>query len=173
MVRLGLAVLFFAGLFSTTPKTGDIRRELILAVNSSKTTDSLYNVLSSQKTKSPLTTSYIAALEALKAKHTWNPYHKLKYLNNAEARFATAVAADPHNIEIRFMRFSVEHYVPGFLGFNKNLYTDREEMISGIKKKRYTADDKDLAAALVKFLLNSKRCTSAENAYLTKTLKSL
>jgi hypothetical protein len=76
---------------------------------------------------------------------------KVKHLNNAEAIYKTAVSADPHNIEIRFLRFSVEHNVPGFLGFNKDLITDSEEIISQLNKKNYGTGDKDLTVAIIKF----------------------
>jgi len=154
-------------------KPAHTRHQLTLALNNSRVTDSLYNSLSTLKTKTPLDIGYLGALEALKAKHAWNPYSKLKYLKLSEKTFGNAVAADPHNIEIRFLRFSVEHNVPAFLGDNKHLYADREEMISGIKRNHYTTDDKSLVITIIKFLLDSKRCTAAENAYLSKALSRL
>lgn len=150
-----------------------IRKHLITALKSSKTTDSLYNSLDAVKHKNALITGYMATLQALKAVHAWNPFTKLKYLNAAEKTYAEAVAADPHNIEIRFMRFSVEHNVPGFLGYHKNLENDRVTIIEQLKKKNYAADDKELIKTTVKFLIDSKRCTAAENEYLNKQLAAL
>jgi hypothetical protein len=151
-------------------KNTDTRHQLTLALNSGKTTDSLYNSLKIIKNKSPLTISYMGVLEALKAKHAWNPYSKLKYINRSEKTLEQAVAGDQHNLEIRFMRFSVEHNVPGFLGDNKHLVADREEMIQQLKNERYDPDDKTFIITVIRFLLNSKRCIPAENSYLTKAL---
>ncbi|GAA4325723.1 hypothetical protein GCM10023149_28230 [Mucilaginibacter gynuensis] len=173
MKRL-LPVLFFLLLFpflnadAQTPH--EVRKQLVAALKSSKTTDSLYTKLDAVKEKSGLTIGYIATLQALKAVHTWNPYFKIKYLNNAESSYKKAVAMDVHNIEIRFMRFSVEHNVPGFLGYNKNLTDDRETIIHQLKKKNYGSADHELVQAIIKFLLESKRCTPAENEYLTQQL---
>lgn len=153
------------------PKT--IRKQLLTAIKSSKTTDSLYTSLDAVKHKSALITGYLATLQALKAIHAWNPFTKLKYLNAAEKTYTDAVTADPHNIEIRFMRFSVEHNVPGFLGYHKNLETDRKTIIEQLKKKNYSEDDKDLIRTTVKFLIDSKRCTPAESEYLTHQLAAL
>ncbi|MBE9584958.1 hypothetical protein IM792_10910 [Mucilaginibacter sp. JRF] len=150
-----------------------IRKHLITALKSSKTTDSLYDKLDAVKHKNALITGYLGTLQALKAVHAWNPITKLKYLNAAEKTYAEAVAADPHNIEIRFMRFSVEHNVPGFLGFRKNIDDDRKTIIEQLKKKNYSDDDKDLIKTTVKFLIDSKRCTAAENEYLNKQLAAL
>lgn len=150
-----------------------IRKQLLTALKSSKTTDSLYNALDATKHKNALITGYMATLQALKAIHAWNPITKLKYLNASEKTYAEAVAADPHSIEIRFMRFSVEHNVPGFLGYHKNLENDRKTIIEQIKKKNYKQEDTDLIRTTVKFLIDSKRCTAAENEYLHKQLAAL
>jgi hypothetical protein len=142
-------------------------------MNSSKTTDSLYKNLSAIKNRPGVIISYLATLSACKAKLSWNPYMKLKHLNNAEATYKTAVSADPHNIEIRFLRFSVEHNVPGFLGFNKDLAADSQEIISQLDKRNYGTADKDLTVAIIKFLLQSKRCTPSQNDDLNKHLAQL
>jgi hypothetical protein len=150
-----------------------IRKLLVSAVSSSKITDSLYESLTAIKHPSGLINGYIGTLEALKAKHAWNPYNKIKYLRNAEKIFQEAVAHDPQNIEIRFMRFSVEHNVPGFLGYNKNLTADRQEIIKQLDKKHYSFADVRLVKTIINFLLDSKTCTPAETNNLTQHLAAL
>ncbi|MBK0378162.1 hypothetical protein [Mucilaginibacter segetis] len=143
------------------------------AIDSKKTTDSLYNSLNSMQIKSALIIGYIGTLEALKAKHTWNPYYKLKYLNDAEKSFQKAITEAPHNIEIRFMRYSVEHNVPNFLGYNKNLKADREEIIHQIDKRNYGSADNELVKTIITFLIDSERCTPTENKILNQHLAAL
>jgi hypothetical protein len=155
------------------PNLRHIRSLLVVCMNNSKTTDSLYKSLSAVKPRTGVITAYLGTLSACKAKLSWNPYMKVKHLNNAEATYKTAINADPHNIEIRFLRFSVEHNVPGFLGFNKDLTTDRDEIITQLDKKNYGTADKDLTIAIIKFLLQSKRCTPIQNEGLNKTLAEL
>ncbi len=155
------------------PNLRRIRSLLVVCMNSSKTTDSLYKSLSAIKNRDGVITAYLGTLSACKAKLSWNPYMKVKHLNNSEATYKTAVNADPHNIEIRFLRFSVEHNVPGFLGFNKDLVIDRDEIITQLDKKNYGTADKDLTIAIIKFLLQSKRCTAAQNDDLNKHLAEL
>jgi hypothetical protein len=168
-----LLTLPFKTAFCAEPDPAVIRKHLVTALKSSKTTDSLYKSLDAIKNKSGLVTGYIATLQALKAVHAWNPYLKIKYLNRAEKTYKEAVAADPANIEIRFMRFSVEHNVPGFLGYNKNLTADREQIIAQLKKKNYAPADHEFITTVIKFLLDSKRCTPVENEYLTRQLTAL
>jgi hypothetical protein len=157
----------------TEPNLHVIRKLLVSAINSGKVTDSLYRDLGAIKNRPALINGYMATLEALKAKHTWNPYFKIKYLNNAEKTFKNAVTGDPHNIEIRFMRFSVEHNVPGFLGYTKNLVADREEIITQLDRKHYLSADAALVKTIITFLLDSKRCTPTEQSKLSQHLASL
>lgn len=155
------------------PNMPAIRKQLVRAIDSKQTTDSLYESLGLIPQRAGVINAYRGTLEALKAKHAWNPYYKIKYLNNAENTFKQAVAQDPHNIEIRFMRFSVEHNVPGFLGYTKNLTADKLEMIRQVELKNYGTADKDLVVALIKFVLESKQCTSTEYNSLNKQLAEL
>lgn len=150
-----------------------LRKKLTLAINSGHTTDSLYTVLNLQHNKTPLTTAYLAALDALKAKHAWNPYNKIKYLNTSQALMQQALDKDPHNIEILFMRFSIQHNVPAFLGYGKNLVADREEMIRQIGRKNYGSADRELTISIIRFLLGSKRCTLPEDEKLHQYLAAL
>lgn len=158
---------------ATEPNLHTIRKLLVTAINSSKTTDSLYKNLDGLKNRTSLISGYIGTLQALKAKHTWNPYFKIKYLNDAEKTYKAAVTGDPSNIEIRFMRFSVEHNVPGFLGYTKNLVADRTEIIKQIDRKHYSSADAVLVKTIITFLIDSKRCTTAEHENLKQHLASL
>jgi hypothetical protein len=155
------------------PNIRVIRKLLVSALNSKKTTDSLYDHLGTVKDRSALLNGYMGTLQALKAKHAWNPYFKIKHLNDSKSTFEAAVKRDPHNIEIRFMRFSIEHNVPGFLGFNKNLVADREEIIKQVDKKYYAQADKQLVKTIILFLIESKRCTPAESTNLKQHLAAL
>ena len=177
-------ILILAGIFlmclaqslyaqSSDQKNKTLRRQVMLAINSSKTTDSLYNILVAMPNKSPLITGYTGTLQALKAKHHWNPYYKVKYVKDAQKIFAKAVAAEPHNMEIRFLRFSVDYKLPKLLGYNKNMTADKNEIITQLTKKNYTVDDKDLVITIINFLLEADMHTAAENTFLTKQLALL
>ncbi|SDE43028.1 hypothetical protein SAMN05216464_106108 [Mucilaginibacter pineti] len=155
------------------PNLKVLRKQMVIAIDNSKTTDSLFKSLTAIKQPTGIVNGFIGALQALKAKHAWNPYFKVKYLKNSEKTLKKAVADDPHNMEIRFMRFSIEHNVPGFMGFNKDLAADSEDIIIQLDKKNYGTADKELTIAIIKFLINSKRCTAAQNAVLNKHLVEL
>lgn len=177
MMRKAIVLLLLlisgATVYAEVPSVKVLRRQLLEAVEKRSVNDSLYQSLTTTKNRSPLLTSYLGAVEALRAKHTWNPYLKLKYLNDAEHTLEGAVNNEPHNMEIRFMRFSIEHNVPGFLGYTKHLQTDREEIIRQLDKRYYASADRDVVITIIKFLLDSKRCTPGENEFLHQQLAAL
>jgi hypothetical protein len=155
------------------PELKPIRQKILLAMNSKKTTDSLYDSLDKLNNKPPIIMAYLGTLNALKAKHAWNPYTKIKDLNLSRDVLQKAVAAEPHNMEIRFLRFSIQHNVPGFLGYGKNLNDDRLEIMAQLALKKDFTVGKELTRTIVLFLQSSKRCTSAETAKLHDYLAEL
>lgn len=138
------------------------------AVDNSKLTDSIYIKLNKLPNKTAQITAYIAVLEALKAKHSWNPYNKVKYVKDAQNTFKSAIAADKDNLEIRFLRYSTEHYTPSFLGLSKNLDNDKKEIIRHYKNQNFGIADALLVKSIAKFMIASKRCTVEEVKVLQK-----
>lgn len=145
-----------------------LKADLVKAVENTKLTDSLYNKLAKLPGKSALITAYTGTLEALKAKHSWSPYNKIKYVKASLKTLQKAIDMDKENMEIRFMRFSIEHYTPGFLGFSKDLDTDRKELIKHYKNRNFGIADTDMVKNIATFLINSKRCTAEEIKVLKK-----
>jgi len=68
--------------------------------------------------------AYLGGLETVWAKHVLNPISKLKTFNKGKRKIEQAVQKEPENIEIRFIRLSVQKHAPSFLGYNKNIKED-------------------------------------------------
>ncbi|TAF43687.1 MAG: hypothetical protein EAZ51_06805 [Sphingobacteriales bacterium] len=148
-----------------------IRLDYIAAVNSSKKTNILYNELKAIAQPDALILAYLGSAEALRAKHAFNPINKLAYLKQGSITLAKAVETDPNNIEVRFLRFSLEHYVPSFLGYNKNLEADKAKIIQLLQHKNKaetTASNHQITKNIIRFLLETKRCNLTETALLKK-----
>jgi len=154
------------------PDVKELRKEVVVAIEKSSVTDSLYNSLKPLSPKPPIIKGYMAMLEALKAKHAWNPYSKFSYLGKSRRTFEEAVSADPANLEIRFMRFSVQHFLPAYLGYSRNLQEDRKQIVKLVSAGK-KEDDRAYSRTVIKFLLESKRCTPAEQSLLRDKLKNL
>lgn len=68
--------------------------------------------------------AYLGGLETVWAKHIINPISKLKTFNKGKRKIELAIQKEPENVEIRFIRLSVQKNAPSFLGYNKNIKED-------------------------------------------------
>ncbi len=164
-----LFLLFMANPFSAFSQKNEvleIRKGMLLAIKSPKATDSLYKNLDAINKKTPLVLGYFGALQALKAKDSWNPYKKVKLLVASHKTMEQAVNASPNDMEIRFLRFSIEFYLPGFLSLSKDMVSDKNMIIQQLKQKHYGLADKDYLKNIIKFMVDSKQCTAQEVAFL-------
>lgn len=86
--------------------------------------------------------AYQAASFALLAKKVWNPIEKIEYLNRYSKLIDRAIAAAPNNIEIRFLRLSIDHNTPMIAGRRHHVDDDKKQILK-------------LLAPLVKFELDT------------------
>jgi hypothetical protein len=139
-----------------------LRQQYYAAVQSADATEKLYKELKRNAKPSPLIVAYTGSLEALRAKHALNPYNKLQYLKEADNTMKRAVKADPDNIEIRFLRFSYQYYVPEFLGYSENKEEDVKSIVALIKAGNFAQADKSLVQNVVRFLEETKSVQKEE-----------
>lgn len=156
---------------ANNPEIGEIRKDLYASVESSLKTEALLKKLQSMQQKDAVITGYIGTLQALRAKHAWNPYYKVSYLDQASKTLDKAVKLDPRNIEIRFLRYTVEYFVPPFLGYSKHVAEDRKILIQEISNKNFNSADIEVIKNVVNFLIEKAECSDAEIAKLTQAIR--
>lgn len=147
-----------------------LRQRYYAAVQSAAVTDKLYAELKKQAKPSPVILAYVGSLEALKAKHAYNPYYKIQYLKAADQTMRKAVKADPENIEIRFLRYSYQYYVPEFLGYSEDKSEDVAVIVAQLMAGNYRKQDKELVKNMVGFLEETKAVSVTELAKLNALL---
>lgn len=169
-----LIVFFFSFLLSAMANAYDldkIRLSFIEAINNKEKAQEFFTELNSIKKNDPIIIAYRGSASAILGKHAWNPISKLSYLKEGCETLDKAVTMDAENIEIRFLRFSLEHYVPSFLGFSKHLTIDKAKIIQLIQNhsSNNLKIEESIKQNIIQFLLESKRCTANE----VQTLKKL
>ncbi len=124
---------------------------------------------STDKNKYPnLILAYVAAFESVKSKHAFWPFTKLEYFNNSMEIFKTVINADPHNLEIRFLRYAILEHVPSFLGYSKERNEDAQVIFKELLKNDYSSIKPDIQKGIAEFLLRNKRLNVEQENKLAK-----
>jgi hypothetical protein len=164
--QLIVVLLILAASLPVNAMTGsELRREFDSAVNDEDKAVSLLSRLDGLAFD-PVHLAYHAATTALLAKFSYNPWNKYSYCKQSMSEFQEAVKAAPANIEIRYLRYCVQSNLPSFLGMNKELSDDRTIMLLHLNE----SSDQDLNKRIASLLLDTKKCSSAEQELLHKYL---
>ncbi len=105
---------------------------------------------------------YKGAVTMIMAKHVFSPYKKLNYFKNGKEILEKALLKEPLNIELRFLRFSIQSNSPKFLDYHSNLFSDKAFLLKEVK----IINDTDLKQRITKFLLNSSEVSKTEKLTL-------
>lgn len=82
----------------------------------------------------PIEIAYLGAFQAIWAHHTKNPMDKLSTFKRGKKNLEAAVAQFPQNIEIRFLRLSIQQNSPRILGYKKNFEEDKRFVLNNTSK---------------------------------------
>lgn len=91
------------------------------------------------KANSTLFKGYYGAFQAIYASHITNSSEKLKHFKTGKSHIEQAISSEPKNVELRFVRLSVQKMAPSFLGYNKKIEEDKkfiQENLTSIKSSK-------------------------------------
>ena len=155
-----------------------IRKLFYEAVESEDKLEELENFFSKNFTEKaliyhPVLLAYTGAIDALKAKHAINPFTKFSRVLSSLSTLERAVNREPDNLEIRFIRFSILHNLPGFLGYGKERNDDIMVIVSQLANKDYIKYDPKLQKNVIEFMLDSERLNASQTVQLKKLAVAL
>lgn len=132
--RFSVFLILFVFLSSlSTDELKKVRSLFEQASESSEKTEKLKQLTIKQN--SALCKGYHGISYALSAKHAFNPYTKLNYVKKSLSLLNDAVLADNKEVEIRFLRFSVEENVPSVVSFVSHINEDKKFIIENLNNK--------------------------------------
>lgn len=77
----------------------------------------------------PLYAGYKAAGTMLMAKYVFSPFSKLNYFKKGRVLLEKAISKDDKNIELRFIRYTIQLHAPGFLNYKAEVSKDKTFLI--------------------------------------------
>ncbi|MEP7128353.1 MAG: hypothetical protein ABI729_05770 [Chitinophagales bacterium] len=166
-----LFLMILATLFSLNGSAYDVGRlrELFYkASQDASATEVFYSEMKQVSEKDGgILLGYKAMAELMKCYHSFNPVNKLVYFDKGKDHLNSAVQSDSTNIELRYLRFSVQTNVPVFLGYKENIAQDKKFIIDNLGA---TSSDPALQKMIVSFLLSSNYCSEKEKQQLSGNL---
>ena len=128
---------------------------------------------SDQSKYDPVILAYFGAVEALKGKHAFNPFSKLNHVIRALDIIESAINKEPRSLEIRFVRFSILHHLPGILGYGSERDEDLSIICQLLKEQNYSEVSTELQQGIIQFMIDSERLDVNQTSELKKIAFSL
>ncbi len=127
----------------------EVRLQFHAATSSEKVCSKLIVSLERYTEKDhPLYTGYRGGANMVMAKHVLNPFNKLSYFKRGRDLLERAIRSDRNNVELRFLRYTIQTNVPGILGYKSNLEADRQY----IERSLGTLKDAELKKIIIAYL---------------------
>jgi hypothetical protein len=148
-----------------------LRRQYEQAAANKEAGEKFYNLLHDYKSNDAVVLGYKAASEAIKARDA-SMLNKLTYVQQAAHTFEQAVALDPTNAEIRFLRFSVESNLPAFLGLSKHVDEDKTFLLAAALQHPRSGLDEEAFRTVRGFLVSRGHVSEAQAEQLAQVKSS-
>jgi hypothetical protein len=148
-----------------SPNLAEIRREYQRAVANGSLVGPMLDALGSLA-HDPLVLAFVGALETLKARDLWLPLDKLEWSRRSQATLARAVDLAPHHVEVRFLRYSIQLGLPGYLYLSQHLAEDKAAILQLLPSPEAQALGAETLRTIADFMIKEGRCSPAEKQML-------
>ena len=167
---LSLALIVSLDLVSQPLSRQELRDWFLAAAMRKSALDSFIHRLEKIDSKSPAQDCYYGICCALNIQNTSGMWAKIKLVNQAYGFLCESINRDPADPELRFMRLTFEHFLPGFLGMSKDIPTDLAIIFS---HSDFVADNPVLRKKALEFLASTHRCNAEQEKLLQHQLAEL
>jgi hypothetical protein len=170
-MRILFLALSFQFIFNVHGQSlAEVRENFHLAVLDPDKSRKFYEFLKDAPTNTPTLKAYKATSEAMLARALWNPFSKYKHVLKYSDMIEGAIYEDSENVEIRFLRLSIEYNLPRFLGMSNHLKEDRDTIVENLTSVYKMDIDPSFCRYIIYFLNDTGLCTEEEIALMEKAL---
>jgi hypothetical protein len=144
------------GLFYQTEFTyqvPDLRRLYEKGAKDKAICEKLLKHLNQYKGQDPVVLGFKAGVQGMMAKHAWGPYAKIKHLRTSAEIFENVIKKHPQVAEVRFLRYSLEFFIPRYLNMSGHLDEDKKIFLNSLFRYPKSDIDADIYQTIRGFLL--------------------
>ena len=142
-----------------------IRKAFKAAIYSREETTKLLDELKYITEDEPLKFAYKGATHALFAHYQVNPYSKLESVKKGSAMLDDAVIVASGNIEIRYLRYSIEKNLPSFLPYRKHIAQDETRILNALLEKK-DALEPHVRSEVIQYMLKNAQLSPEKKTSL-------
>jgi hypothetical protein len=141
------------------PGIGEIRQLYERSVDDEKASEKLIAMLAPyNESNNPVYAGYKAGATMIMAKHVFNPFSKFSYFKKGKAMLEKAIAKSNSDVELRFLRFTIQTNLPRFLDYHGHISADKAFIIKAFPK----LTDAGLRQRITDYVKTSGDLTGAE-----------
>jgi len=162
---LSILFLFISGSFAFGQSISleEARKAYVESMNSKEACEAAYKKTSSLPlSENHLLMGYKAAISIAMSKHLKTAKEKIAHFNKGKQLLESSILKDEKNVELRFLRFSIQSNCPPALKYNKNISIDKKYIIDNLA----AVQSSSIRSRIKEFMLQSKNISLEEKQKL-------
>ena len=161
----GIILVLFICSFSVSPDLKKMRVHFVLMSKQEASVVAIKEIaLTSKDVPVNLKRAYYAAAEMTSAQYKINPASKIRVFNSGKKILEEVFLSDTSDLEVRYIRYTIQKNAPAFLGYNKSIVSDKFFLIKHLSANR--SIDPQLFSFVYAYLLTYGSLSQQEKALL-------
>ena len=160
MKKFLLLLLLFSFKISSSQNVSleTLRKDYYKLNTDSSACAKLYEKLNKTNTSDKLILGYKGAISTSMANHVKNKQEKIKLFNNGKSLLEKSITADSSDVELRFLRFTIQSNCPKALGYYRQVNSDKKYIIDHLGSVKNSS----LKNKITDYLLNTVMLSQEE-----------
>jgi len=153
-----LFIAFQVNAFSQTITIESLRKDYYKLNTDSIACKKIFNKIQNLNSSNNSIIGYKGAIYASMANYAKSKQEKIKLFNDGKKMLEQSIKADSSNVELRFLRLTIQTNCPKALGYHKQINSDKNFIVTNFN----TLKSSDLKSKMLEFLIASSYLSPAE-----------
>jgi hypothetical protein len=160
------ALVILMQVFISNQDLINIRNKYAVAdKNKSNYLQFIQTINTSKEVNTPVKNAYLAASTMISSVFEINPISKLRNFNNGKDFLEKTIASANAELEVHYVRYTIQVKSPFILGYRDNLNEDKILLIANLNED-LKQKDPDLYSRVYQFLIQSEHISASEKQQL-------